>query len=1381
MRASRRQRIGLSATQRPLDEIARFLGGFDAPADGSRRPVARSRSSTPACASRSRSRSSSRSRTWARWARSSTEPGRRPGARPRPVAPVDLAGHAPPAARAGRSSTARRSIFVNARRLAERLATRLNELAADGRRTAPAEADGHGRPPSAGDRAGQGPPRLAVARAAAADRGRAQVRAGSRAWSPRRRSSSASTWARSTSSSRSSRPARCPAGLQRIGRAGHQVGEPSRGKVFPKHRGDLRRGGGRRRSACTTGSSSTPATPATRSTCSPSRSSPCARSTTGRSTTWPRWCGGRPTFAELSDDVLARVLDLLAGRYPSDEFAELRPRIVWDRVDGVVRGRAGAAAARGHQRRHHPRPRPVRRVPARRHPGRRARRGDGLREPAGRDVPARRVARGASRTSPTSGSSSPRRRASPARCRSGTATARAGRSSSGRALGEFVREIRAAARADGARAAARRRTTSTSWPAANLLVLPRRAGRGHRRGARRPHDRGRALPRRDRRLADLRALAVRRPGARAVGHGAAGPAGRAVGHRRRAHVERRRHRAAPARGGRRAPDRRPAARPRRDRRARRRPAARHRDVRRRGSASARPGRCCCPAAGPTGARRCGSSASRRPTCWRWRPSTRRSRSCSRPPASASTTCSTCRRCARCSRDLRSPQGPRGRGRHAAASPFAQSLLFGWIAVYMYEGDAPLAERRAAALALDRDLLRELLGAEELRELLDPVVLADLELELQRLVDGPPGPRRRRGRTTCCACSARSPRDELDRRGAADGARPADRRARWLAAWSTSAGPSAVGIAGEERFAAAEDAGRLRDALGLRHPGRACPAAFTDPVDAPLDDLVGPLRPHARPVPRPRGRRPASASTPSGCGPCSTRWRPTAALVRGEFRPDGVEREWCDDDVLRQLRRRSLAALRREVEPVDAAALARFLPAWQGVGAAPARARRPGRGHRRAAGRGAPGVGARDRRPAGPRGRLPPGRPRRALHRGRGGVGRRRRRSGRPTAGCGCSSATRSTLLVPAARRATSAPDGERARRAAGPPRRRGARRSGPTSSPRSPPPEPPYDDADRARRAVGPGLGRRGHQRLARPAAGLRGRRPPAGAPAGRGRRAPAARPRPGRLVAPRPAGRRRALVAGGHAAARRCRVRLRPRPPRSPTPGPCSCSSATACSPARRRSARASRAASPASTRCSRRSRSAARSAAATSWPGSAPPSSPCPGAVDRLRSARDPRPRRARRHGRTRRRHGRRGRPGRHRPGPALRRRAAVARPPTAARRGRRRATSCWSTARPRPTSRGAAGAWSRSPPPTATRRAEIVATAGPTRSLPWSGRAAAARSSSPRSTAPPPASHPTPTPSAPPASPTATGASSSAPADPPRTSPRRNFVGVLASRGV
>ena len=146
-----------------------------------------------------------------------------------------------------------------------------------------------------------------------------------------------------------------------------------------------------------------------------------------------------------------------------------------------------------------------------------------------------------------------------------------------------------------------------------------------------------------------------------------------------------------------------------------------------------------------------------------------------------------------------------------ASPFAQSLLFGWIAVYMYEGDAPLAERRAAALALDRDLLRELLGAEELRELLDPDVLADLELELQCLAEG------RRAR------NADELHDLLRKVGDLTAAEVAScgaisDRASWLnALLAGTPGHPRARSAGEERLAAAEDAARLRDALGVTMP------------------------------------------------------------------------------------------------------------------------------------------------------------------------------------------------------------------------------------------------------------------------------------------------------------------------------------------------------------------------------------------------------------------------------------------------------------------------------------------------------------------------------------------------------------------------------------
>jgi ATP-dependent Lhr-like helicase len=139
----------------------------------------------------------------------------------------------------------------------------------------------------------------------------------------------------------------------------------------------------------------------------------------------------------------------------------------------------------------------------------------------------------------------------------------------------------------------------------------------------------------------------------------------------------------------------------------------------------------------------------------------------------------------------------------------------------------------------------------------------------------------------------------------------------------------VSITGETRYAAAEDAARLRDALGVALPV-GLPAAFTDPVDDPLRDLVARYARTHGPF------LTAQVATYLGLRP--DRVRPSlealeqdGRIVRGEFRPDGVEREWCDDDVLRQLRRRSLAALRKEVEPVDGSALARFLPAWQSVG------------------------------------------------------------------------------------------------------------------------------------------------------------------------------------------------------------------------------------------------------------------------------------------------------------------------------------------------------------------------------------------------------------------------------------------------------------------
>jgi ATP-dependent Lhr-like helicase len=259
---------------------------------------------------------------------------------------------------------------------------------------------------------------------------------------------------------------------------------------------------------------------------------------------------------------------------------------------------------------------------------------------------------------------------------------------------------------------------------------------------------------------------------------------------------------------------------------------------------------------------------------------------------------------------------------ASASPMAQSLLFGWISVYMYEGDAPLAERRAAALALDRDLLRDLLGDDELRTMVDPAVLAALEDDLQRRTEGR---RARDGDELWDLLRILGPltRAELDERS-----EPFDSDAA-LAELLATRRAIEVTVAGERRFADAADAARLRDALGVAIP-LGLPTDFTDPVDQPLQLLVERYS---------RTHGPFTAAEVAGrygaaidavrvvLGDLEARGR----VVHGEFRPTGVEREWCDTEVVRMLRRRTLAALRKEVEPVESVVLGRFLPAWHGVG------------------------------------------------------------------------------------------------------------------------------------------------------------------------------------------------------------------------------------------------------------------------------------------------------------------------------------------------------------------------------------------------------------------------------------------------------------------
>jgi ATP-dependent Lhr-like helicase len=242
---------------------------------------------------------------------------------------------------------------------------------------------------------------------------------------------------------------------------------------------------------------------------------------------------------------------------------------------------------------------------------------------------------------------------------------------------------------------------------------------------------------------------------------------------------------------------------------------------------------------------------------------------------------------------------------ATASPFASSLLFDYIATYMYEDDTPPAERRAQALSLDRDLLRELLGQDELRELIDPAALAEVEASLR------PFPRDSEALHDLLRLRGDLSVGEFDESYAA--ILEAERRA------------IRVRIAGEERLAAAEDAGRYRDALGLVPPS-GLPAVFLEPEPDALRSLVARWA---------RGRGPFTTAEVSAWFGVDVEeelreLEREEKLVRGELRPGGSEREWCDPDVLRRLRRASLAALRREVEPVEQEALGRFLPSWHGI-------------------------------------------------------------------------------------------------------------------------------------------------------------------------------------------------------------------------------------------------------------------------------------------------------------------------------------------------------------------------------------------------------------------------------------------------------------------
>ncbi|MCU1497535.1 MAG: putative ATP-dependent helicase, partial [Acidimicrobiales bacterium] len=922
------QRIGLSATQRPLDEIATFLGGFAPPEPGAapvRRPV------------------------------TIVDAGMRKPLEIEVIVPVEDLGElgtviegAVGGAAAG--GPVRRSIwpamhprllelvqqhrstliFVNARRLAERLATRLNELAAEQAAVAAGALPGEG---DAGRFAGAEaiglPPEVELVKAHHGSLSRER-----RLIIEDELKSGTLKGLVATSSLelgidmgavdlviQVESPGAVSRGLQRIGRAGHQVGEPSKGKLFPKHRADLVEAAvvTQRMHDGLIEHTTYPRNPL--DVLAQQVVAACALDEWAVEDLAAMVRRAAP-FAELSQDVWEAVLDLLAGRYPSDEFAELRPRIVWDRAGGTVRGRAGAqrlAVTSGGT------------IPDRGLYG--VFLPDGTRvgeldeEMVYESRPGETFLLGAS-TWRIEDITHERVIVTPAPGQPGKMPFWHGDGPGrplelGAALGEFVREVRALPEAE-ARVRLRDRHDLDDWAATNLLGYL--ADQAEATGAV-PDDRTIVVERFRDEIGDWRVCVLSPFGAQVHAPWAMALRAR-LAERWGLDVELmwsddgiviRLPEAVDA-----LPTDELLIDP---------------DEIDEIIIGQLPGTAMFAARFREAAARALLLPRRRPDrrtpLWQQRQKAADLLAVAAKHPSFPILLEATREC--CNdvfdlpalrgllRDLRSRRVRVVAVDTPQASPMAQSLLFGWISVYMYEGDAPLAERRAAALALDRDLLRELLGAEELRDLLDADVLADLEEELQHL-----GERRR-------ARDADEVHDLLRILGPLTTEEVVARCADALAPTVAEALDQlvrerrviSVAVAGEDRWAAGEDAGRLRDALGCHVP-IGLPAAYTESVDEPLVGLV--VR-HGR-THGPFVARDVAARLGLGVN----RVRPVldalvaaGSLVRGEFRPGGHEREWCDPEVLRQLRRRSLAVLRAEVEPVDGAALGRFLPPWQGVG------------------------------------------------------------------------------------------------------------------------------------------------------------------------------------------------------------------------------------------------------------------------------------------------------------------------------------------------------------------------------------------------------------------------------------------------------------------
>jgi ATP-dependent Lhr-like helicase len=255
------------------------------------------------------------------------------------------------------------------------------------------------------------------------------------------------------------------------------------------------------------------------------------------------------------------------------------------------------------------------------------------------------------------------------------------------------------------------------------------------------------------------------------------------------------------------------------------------------------------------------------------------------------------------------------------SPFAASLLFSYVANYIYDGDAPLAERRAQALSIDQSQLEELLGDTDLRELLDVTALNEIEARLQMLDPD------------YMAKHADGVHDLLLRLGDLSEAEIAERTqsadaASMIQELANSRRALRVRIASQSRYIPVEYASRYRDALGTPlPPGLA---------DVFLEESADPLRQILSSYARTHGPFTTAdvaaryALSPANVETALRTLHGLGKLLEGDFRPGGTHREWCDPDVLQQIRRKSLARLRREIEPAEQSVFARLTARWQGV-------------------------------------------------------------------------------------------------------------------------------------------------------------------------------------------------------------------------------------------------------------------------------------------------------------------------------------------------------------------------------------------------------------------------------------------------------------------